>query len=113
MLMKKLLLLFAAASFAAIPMTAQTGSTVREDCVWNYSLISTGGILKIIAINQIYCGSGLRISNGGQSMLKSMKNIDLNGGVVEKDGVLEMDGETVNLESGFSVEKGGCLFINI
>lgn len=36
--MKKLLLLFAAASFAAIPMTAQMGNTVREDRVWNYTI---------------------------------------------------------------------------
>lgn len=78
----------------------------QGDCV-----IGNNGTLKITAINSIKLSDGFIIAEGGRANFRCLENIFIDGSVIDNEGTLNMNGDTVTIEE-LNVKSGGEMQIN-
>ena len=77
----------------------------------NSVVIGDNAGVRIRAVDEILCGSGLSVQENGSLILECDKHVELEGSNVGAGGKLTVRGEKVVLTGGFSVDAGGTLAI--
>lgn len=78
--------------------------------IGNYT-IGSNGVLQIDAIHSLKTHDGFVVGSGGYAELQCINSVNLYGGSVENGGILEVKGNEVILNNGFTVQKGGKLYV--
>lgn len=75
--------------------------------------INNGGKLELTVLDFLRTKCGFKINCGGAVAIECMGTVNLAGDVISSGGSLSVKSESVRLEPGFKVEKGGMLSITV
>lgn len=83
----------------------------KNSHVPSFTIINNGS-LNLTCLSSFISDNGFDIKDGGEATIKSYQDVHMGNDTIGYGGKMELVSTEVILDSGFVVEKGGCLVIN-
>lgn len=77
----------------------------------SFTIVNKGS-LNLTCLSSFTSDNGFDIKDGGEAIIKSYQDVHMGNDTIGYGGKMEIISTEVILDSGFVVEKGGCLSIN-